>query len=169
MNLPLRALLAAALLLGLTACGKSDPATEAAETRTIGVLEAPGVPGQLNGLRVQREDVKEALEAADRPYLDALVLFSLREADKLQATLQIGHFADDTKYDDEDFRSSLLLTVGGATAKEFHVGDAEVFLTTGDRQSIAIWFEEDHMYILSSRDDYTGARALLREALDVQP
>jgi hypothetical protein len=165
----LRAAVAVALVFAVAACGSNDPATKAANARSIKKLDATGVPGELNGLKVKREDVSKALKGAKRPYLDAVALFSLREGDKLQATLQIGRFASDAAYKTKTFRATLLNTVGGGSAKEFHVGTSQVYLTTGDRQTIALWFADQYIYILSSRDDYTFARSLLRSSLEVKP
>jgi hypothetical protein len=161
--------LVVATAVGVAGCGGGDPATKAAEARKIAVLDAKGIPGELNGLKVASEDVSKELKEADRPYLDALALYSLREGDELQATLQVGRFASDATYKRSAFRQSLLGTIGGGAAKKFHVGDSQVYLTTGDRQTIAVWFADRYIYILSSRDDYTRSRSLLRQALEVSP
>ena len=161
------ALLSLGLLSG--ACGGESAAVEAAEARTVGSLDVPGVPGTLRGLAVVKEDVAATLESAERPYFDALSFFSLREGEKLQATLQVGRFADGTQHRSGAFRSSFLATIGGGAAKELRMGEEEVFLTTGDRQSIAVWFRDEFVFILSAREDYRFPRALLREALAVQP
>jgi hypothetical protein len=158
----LPALLAAGVLL--TACGKTDPAVERADERKVEALDAPGVPGELHGLAVKRENVKSALTSAKRPYLDSAVLFSLRDGDRLMATLQIGRFADDARWRDADFRHSLLATIGGGAPRELRMGDQRVYLTSGDRQALAIWFKGQDLFILSSREDYDFPRGLLRDA-----
>ena len=161
-------LLVGAALFG-AACGE-DAATKAAEAREIKPLDAVRIPGKLNGLSVKREEIQDTVtDGARRPYLDAIALFSLRQKDKLQATLQIGRFSSDAKYNDDEFRATLLNTIGGGVAKKLRMGDHDVFFTTGDRQSLAVWFEDRFIYILSSRDDYDYARGLLRQALEVSP
>jgi hypothetical protein len=115
-----------------------------------------------------KEDVTKALDDARRPYFDAASLYSLREGEQLQATLQVGRFAEGSRYEERSFRHSLLATIGGGSAKELRMGDEQVFLTSGDRQSIAIWFQGRYVFILSAREDYRFPRALLREALAVK-
>jgi hypothetical protein len=154
--------------LTLSSCGPTDPAVKRAEAREIKALDAPGVPGTLHGLRVKRENVKDALESAQRPYLESLALFSLRDGDRLMATLQIGHFAEDARWRDSEFRSSLLLTIGGSAPRKLRMGDQEVFLSSGDRQALGIWFKGRDLYILSSREDYDFPRGLLRDATELE-
>ncbi len=156
----------AALVLG--ACG-ADPAVSAAEARVIEPLDADALPAQLLGLDVQREDISEILDGARRPYLDAASLYSLRDGKELQATLQIGRFASDADFADEGFRSTLLSTLGGGSIRQLRVGDEAVFLTTGDRQQIAAWFQDRYLFVLSTRDEFEQPRSLLREALELRP
>jgi hypothetical protein len=151
------------------ACGESNPEVDAADARTIAALDVPSVPGQLHGLEVVREDVSATVEGAERPYFDAVVLYSLRDGDELQATLQVGRFAEGTPSSRGKFRNTLLTTIGGGAPKKLRMGTENVYLTSGDRQSIAIWFRGRHVFILSSREAYDFPRALLREALLVQP
>lgn len=159
---------ALALALVLTACGGGDPEVERAEARTISALDAAGVPGKLHGLTVDREDVDDTFESAKRPYIDGLVLFSLRDGDRLMATLQIARFADDAKWKTGRFRSSLLATIGGGSPRELRMGDQEVFITAGDRQGLAVWFKDQHMFVLSTREDFDFPRGLLRDAIDLE-
>jgi hypothetical protein len=153
----------------LAACGNENPQVRDADARKIVALDAPGVPGTLRGLAVVKEDIAGTVDKAERPYFEAVSLYSLREGDQLQATLQLGRFAEGTPYQRSGFRSSLLATIGGGAAKELRMGQDQVFLTSGDRQSIAVWFRGRHVFILSSREDYRFPRSLLREALAVQP
>jgi hypothetical protein len=162
----LTAVLALVPILG--ACGGTDPAVSRADERTVAALDAPGVPGTLHGLTVKRENVKDAISSAKRPYLDGVVLFSLRDGDRLEATLQIGHFASDAKWHDPDFQSSLLTTMGGGSARKLQMSGQSVFLTSGDRQALAVWFKGDNLFILASREDYEFPRGLLRDAIDLE-
>ena len=163
---PVAVALALAGLLG--ACG-DDAVVADADARTIAPLDADALPATVLGLDIEREDISEILDATKRPYLEAASLYSMREEDELQATLQIGRFADGTAYEDEEFRATLLNTVGGGAVRELRVGDDEVFLTTGDRQQIAIWFRGQDLLILSTREEFERPRTLLREALGLQP
>ena len=49
------------------------------------------------------------------------------------------------------------------------VGDRAVYLTTGRRQSVAVWWDDSYLFVLSSREDYETPRALLRAALEIEP
>jgi hypothetical protein len=158
--------LVVALLLG--ACGKGDPSVERAEARTIAALDADGVPGTLRGLSVEREDVEDTFETADRPYIDGLVLFSLRDGERLMATLQIARFADDAKWRTNRFRTSLLATIGGGKPRQLRMGEQEVYVTAGDRQGLAVWFKDQHMFVLSTREDYEFPRGLMRDAIELE-
>jgi hypothetical protein len=158
------ALVAISVASALAACGSTDPAVSRANDRKVSALDAPGVPGTLHGLTVKREDVKSALSSAKRPYLDSAVLFSLRDGDRLEATLQIGRFADDARWRDPSFRSSLLSTIGGGSPRKLRMDRQYVYLTSGDRQALAIWFKGGDLFILSSREDYGSPRGLLRDA-----
>lgn len=156
--------LAGGLVLG--ACA-SDPAeVSAANDRVIEKLDV-SVPLSLAGLEVVEEDIAETLEKGRRPYLDAATLYSFREEDLLQATLQIGRFADDVDPDDEDFRNIIITNIGPG-AREVRMGTTELYVTGADRQTLSIWFADDHLYILSTRDGFAGGRSLLREALEIR-
>lgn len=158
-----------ALALAVTACGAgADGAVTAAERREIGALEDISVPTRLAGLRVTEEDISDTLADSRRPYLDAAALYAFREDDdQLQATLQIGRFADDVDVDDEDFRR-LILTSIGASGRDVRMGEHELYLTGADRQTLAVWFTSRHLFILSTRDGFEAGRTLLRQALEIQ-
>jgi hypothetical protein len=166
-RLVLAACVSATLLLG--GCGDENPQVKAADARKVRVLDVTAVPGSMKGLSVVKEDIAKSVENAERPYFDAVTLYSLRDGEQLEATLQLGRFADGTPYAKRSFRQSLLSTIGGGAAKELRMGEDRVFLTSGDRQSIAVWFRDEYVFILSSREDYRFPRALLREALAVKP
>lgn len=163
------AALAAALVLTLGACGRGDAATAAAEERVIMPLDDSPVPSTLHGLDVEEEDIAETLEGAKRPYLEAATLYSLREGTTLQATLQVGQFTSDRRYQTRTFRQTLANRVADGVAADLRMGDDTVWMTSGDRQSIAIWFKDEYIFILSAREEYDSQRALLREALEITP
>lgn len=160
------ALLALALVL-IPGCGDDSDSSAAEATAR---LEGDWVPGELHGLDVKRENIDPLLKKAEKPYLDAAALFSLRnDKDALQATLQVGHFADAERADDPDFRLELLNTIGGGQALELRMGGHPVFLTSSQGQTIAVWFRAGHLFVLSSRVEYDFPRGLLRDALEVVP
>ena len=162
------AILAASVLV-VGACGKTDPQTAQASKRKVLPLETTGVGGDLRGLKVVHEDVSATLKDSRRPYFDRAVLYSLRDGDQLEATLQIGRFAKGVDTHRRAFRSALLATIGGGTAKQLRMGNEKVYLTAGDRQSVAVWFRDPYLFILSSREDYKYPRSLLRQAMALQP
>ena len=58
--------------------------------------------------------------------------------------------------------------IGSTVPRIFRMGDRTVYVTTGRRQSIAVWFEERHLFILATREEYDQPRTLLREALEIK-
>jgi len=163
------AVAALAVSVGLLAasCGGND-AVDRADARTVAALDADALPAELLGLQVKREDIADLLDGTKRPYLDRAGLYSLREGETLQATLQIGHFAPGVDHTSPDFREKLLTTVGGGSIRELRLGGNQVYLTTGDRQQVAVWFDGPQMLVLSTREEYTTPRALLRAALELE-
>ncbi len=155
----------AASILG--ACSSGDGSVGRADDRSIGELDA-SIPLTVNGLEVVEEDISETLDAAQRPYLDAAGLYSFRDDDLLQATLQIGRFADDVDETDEEFVDRLVNRVS-AGAKQVRMGEQLMFVGGADRQTLTMWFDDGHMFLLSTRDGFDGGRALLRKALEIQP
>lgn len=156
------------LALGAGACSDDPAEVDAAKDRQLEQLDI-SVPLSLDGLRVDEEDITETVEQGSRPYLDAVALYSFREEDDLlQATLQVGRFAGDVDAEDEEFRDLIINNIGTG-ARELRMGDHTVFVTGADRQTLSVWFQGDHLFILSTRDGFEGGRGLLRAALEVQP
>ena len=156
---------AAAVAVG--ACGGDNAAVDAADDRVIEPLDVDALPGELLGLSIEREDIGDILDGTKRPYLDAASLYSFRLEEELQATLQVGRFADVDQAADEDFRATLLGTVGAGSIRELLVGGEAVYLTTGDRQQVAVWFEDEYLLILSTREDFEQSRGLLRATMEL--
>ncbi len=48
------------------------------------------------------------------------------------------------------------------------MGKATVYRTSARNQSISLWFTDEHFFVLSVRDTYPQARALLRDALGLK-
>jgi hypothetical protein len=161
-------LLAAALAVaGAGACGGSEEKVQ--RGRAIKALELPGVPPDLLGLKLTREDVSATTERVNLAFVDSVALYSLRnDKDLVQATLQVSHFTEEARTGESSFRQAVVNQIGSAQPRAFRLGGETVYLTTGTKQSIAVWFKGDHLFVLASRADYDTPRTLLRKALELQ-
>lgn len=156
-----------AVLAVLTAgCGGDD--APAAATK-IELLPKDLLPAQMAGLRVASEDIEGTVKGAKRrSYLESAGLYSFRtEDDLLQATLQVSRFSDEARFKDRDFRQSVLLQIGSTVPRSFRMGDQTVYLSTGKRQNVVIWFKDEYLFVLSTREEFGRPRTLLREAIDL--
>ena len=165
---------AATLLVPLGACSDDDDGAAFADQSLAGEdieqVEGDLLPSEFLGLKVAKEDVSGALATSKRSYVDATTLYSLRtEDDLLQATLQVSRFTPKSEYESRPFRNSLLNQIGGSRPRSVRVGDDTVYLTTGTKQQLAVWFRGRYMLILATREDYPTPRTLIREALAVKP
>lgn len=154
----------AAVILG-GACGAEPKRVGAAE---VEVFDASVVPAQLAGLTVAKEEVGGATQVKN-PFVEAIGLYSLRDGELLQGTLQMSRFTADADSEKPRFRASVVQQIGSTVPKRYRMGDRTVFLTSGKRQSIAVWFDGRYFFVLSTRDDFDRPRALLREALEIRP
>jgi hypothetical protein len=158
--------LAAAALAG---CGRSDAAVDPVAGKKVKVLELASLPPEILGLAVQKEDVAGSVAKVNSTFIDGLGLWSLRSDDLVQATLQVSRFSDGARFDESEFRQSVVNQIGSARPRTFRLGNRTVYLTTGTKQSIAVWFKGRHMFVLASRSDYDEPRTLLRKALEIKP
>jgi hypothetical protein len=163
------ALVVFALAAGTAACG-DDPARDlGAEGNEIDQLSADVVPSDLLGLKATQEDMTSSLEGSSGSYVDGVGLWAYRtEDDLLQATLQVSEFIPDAEYRTARFRLGLVNKIGGSRPRPVRLGDDTVYLTTGSKQQIAVWFRGDRLFVLSTREDFTKPRTLLREALEIE-
>jgi hypothetical protein len=162
------ALLAATLLL--SGCGRSDAArVEPTAGKAVKDLEVRGLPAEVLGLSVQREDVSETVARVDGTFIDALGLWSLRSENLVQATLQVSRFSAGASPDKAEFRQTVVNQIGSSRPRAFRLGKRTVYLTTGTKQSIAVWFSGRYLFVLASRSDYDQPRTLLRQALEIKP
>lgn len=160
---PLGAVAALAVAVALLAgCGGGDD-----ERVTIEQLGADALPRRILGLRVEPEDVSERLVGANRPYVEATGLYSLREGDRLQGTIQVSRFKDDVDTTSNRFRLALVNQIGSTEPKPFRMGDGIVYLTSSKRQSVAVFFEDDAFVVLSTLETFEQSRALLREVMEL--
>ena len=147
----------------LAACGGGGD-----EATAIAALPADTVPSEILGLTVESEDVTERVEGAERNYVEATGLYSLREGDRLQATLQIARLNDEAAVDDEAFRLTIVNQIGSTEPKAFRMGDETIYLTASKRQSVAVFFEERSFVVLSTLETYESSRSLLREVMELE-
>lgn len=126
------------------------------------------VPDELFGLRVATEEVGGAQDIKD-PYVEGVGLYSLREGELLQGTLQVSRFSADADAEKPRFRQSVVQQIGSSVPRRYRMADNTVYLTSGKRQTIAVWFRGRYFFVLSMRDEFQQPRSLLREALEVQP
>jgi hypothetical protein len=145
-----------------------------------GTAEAKGVPGEaieaippealpptIHGLTLRVEDMSKQLKLAKDTYVQSAGVFSLRQGELVEATLQVTRFTSDFDYRSATARSTLASRLGGSRAETIRLGDDTVYLTQGQRQRLALWYRGAYLYVLSTRGDYTEPRALLRSALEV--
>lgn len=167
---PLSMLVALALAAAaLAGCGRSDAAVDPVAGKQVKVMDLASLPTEILGLAVAKEDVAGSVAKVNSTFVDALGLWSLRSDDLVQATLQVSRFSDGARYDESDFRESVISQIGSARPRTFRLGRRTVYLTTGTKQSIAVWFKGPHMFVLASRSDYDQPRSLLREVLEIKP
>jgi hypothetical protein len=165
---PLRTLvvlgLAVCSVVGAAACGDAG----AAPVQEIQPLKIEAMPPQVLDLAVTPESI-EAAQGIRRPYIEAVALHSLRRGALLQATLQVSRFHESADVNSARFRGAVVRQIGSTVPRQFHMGRDTVWLTEGRRQSIAIWFRDNHVFVLATRDEYEQPRALLRALLEVEP
>jgi len=162
----LAALVVGSALFVAPACGGAEPKEVGA--KKVEVLDPSVVPAELQGLKVSPEEIGGATEVKS-PFVEKVGLFSLRQGELLQGTLQVSTFAANADSEKSRFRLSVVQQIGSTVPKPYRMGDRTVYLTAGKRQSIAVWFEGRHFFVLSTRDDFGQPRALLRSALEIKP
>jgi len=155
---------AVALAVTLAACGGGGDD----ETTAIATLPDDTLPASILGLTVEAEDVSERIEGADRSYVEAAGLYSLREGERLQATLQVTRLNDEADTGDERFRLAIVNQIGSTEPKAFRMGEDTVYLTASKRQSVAVHFSERTFVVLSTLETYESSRSLLREVLELE-
>ena len=154
--------------MALSGCGDDGAAAEGTRAKDIEQLPADLVPAELLGLQTKQEDIGDALATTKRAYIDSVGLYSFRREDLLQATLQVSRFNDDAEFESPGFRRSVVSQIGGSVPKRVRIGKETVYLTTGTKQTLAMWYRGRNLLILAVREDYEQPRTLLREALRIQ-
>lgn len=160
------ALLVIAGALG-AGCASEDEAA-AVTTDAVEVLDADFMPATLLGLRVEPESTA-GIDDVTRSYVEAVRLYSVRDGDQLVATLQVGRFGDGVKWATRKFQRSVLNQIGASSPEPLRMGDRTIYMTTGVKQRLAVWFEAGHLFVLGTRDEFSKPRTLLREAVEIAP
>ena len=155
---------AVACVAVLGAACTGDVAAEFGGGARPAVLE---LPAQLVGLSVVPEDVGSNLETIDRPYVDSVAVFSMRDGDLLKATLQVARFNRLARPGDASFRNSIVSTIGGRRPVAFRVADTIVHSTAASEQNLFAWFAEDGFFVLSVQKDFEFPRTLLRRLVEL--
>lgn len=127
------------------------------------------LPDQIIGLKVVPEKVDKEVLKVDRPYIDGIGVFSLRENDLLRATLQVSHLNSVARPKSKAFKDSVIGLMGSSTPIEIQVGKVTVYNTAGNKQSLFVWFEERGFFVLSIHEDYEFPRTLLRRVVELEP
>lgn len=126
-------------------------------------VAASAVPGELGGLAAQPEDVEGQFEqVASRAWLSDVKMWSLRQGSELRATVQVGSIARDAELDDEDFRAEVINGVGTTAPRPRLIASRPVWITSGNNQTLAIWFHGAYMVLASVSKDHPQDLGLLR-------
>lgn len=155
--------------LALAGCARSDASVEPTPGAQVKAVEIPNLPADLLGLQLAPEDVAEDLAKVPSAFIDALSLYSLRQDDLVMATLQVSRFNDGAEADTDKFRQTVVNQIGSSAPRKVRLGSQTVYLTTGTKQSIGVWFKGRHLFVLATRADYDEPRTLLRKALEIEP
>ena len=137
---------------------------------TAGAKTSVTVPSSLNGLTTTRANVTGAVkQAGQAQYLDSVELYTLRSGKLLQATLQVGHLSDQSRFASLNAQRGTASLMGSTVPLVLRVSGSPVYLTSSRRLSIMVWFRHGYMYVLAVRDTYNEPKTLLRAALSVGP
>jgi len=162
---PIAGLCLVALTAGACSANKEATAAPAASVKPPVIT----LPSKLLGLDVSSQDITKRLqEQGDQPYIDSVGLFAFREGkDLLDATLQVARFTKDADAESSRFRGSIVARIGGANPQNVHVGEQEVFLTSGRNQVVFLWFKKRGFFVLTVRRTYLFPRTILRRLIDM--
>jgi hypothetical protein len=151
----------------LGACGNGAGTGTAGDK--IGALPKDLIPAKVLGLRVSSEKPGDVINGVKRSYVKRLGLYAFREGDLLQATLQVAELdSDQVNVKSTSFREAVAQQVGGSAAQPFRMGESTVFLTSGRKQSITVWFDGNRLNVLSARDTFGQGRTLTRALLEYE-
>lgn len=159
------ALVALAVVVLGAACGSGEPKGTAADD--IKQVSDDVLGGTYLGLVPQREEIGGSLANQEaNAYIDAVGLFSLRNKQRLEATLQISKLSDRARPKDLKFQQLVSNQIGGTKVQAFVMSGRNVYRSSLRKQSLTSWFRGDYFMILSVRETYDTPRALLRTLLE---
>ena len=123
------------------------------------------VPTTLLGLTSKPEDVTRPMkQAGAKAYVSDVKLWSLREGDRLRATIEVGRFSPDAPATDK-FRATVAEQVGQAAPHLRRVGAQLVYVSAGNRQVFYLWYRGQTFALLGVPADAGTGRSLLRTAI----
>lgn len=163
---PILLAIAMAMLFLSAACTSGQDPGAAVESEIVALDVS--LPARLLQLDVAKEQIAGRMGLVPANYAQAVALFSLRKAKLLQATLEIVRLRASVAPPSRAFQASIANQIGSVAPGRLNVGGHTVWLSTGTKQRIALWFDDDHMLVLAIRDDYSSWRSLIRRALAVQ-
>lgn len=158
-------------LLSSSGCGREGQDNLLERATGTGALKGNRVvtlPSQVLGLKVAKEQVSKDVLKVDRPYIDSVGIFSMRENDLLRATLQVSRMNAVARPKSNSFRNSIINLMGTTSPQKLLVSDTVVYNTAGNKQSLFVWFEGRGFYVLSVHEDYEFPRTLLRRMIDLE-
>src|SRR2546423_13069170 len=117
------------------------------------------------GLPAAPEDGGGTIPPPRRSQVEATGMFSMRAGDLLEATLQVSRLRDEARFRTAKFRAQVVSEIGSSLPHRTRLGDMDVYLTTGARQRVAVWFKGRYFFILSMRDDFKYPKSLIRNGL----
>ena len=154
--------IAVALVAG--ACG-GPKAPEGVPGSKIAALPATTLPSSILDLSISSEDFSGTASKAANTYVKEAGLYSMRQGDLVQATLEVLKFNGQARLDDPKFRTEVIGQIGGATPQIAQLGSDRVYFVSGIKQKISVWYRGRTLLVLSVRDDYERPRDLVRAAL----
>ena len=108
--------------------------------------------------------------AGGTPAIDAISLYSVRTPDQLlQATLEVATFKSGLDTNSLSFRQSVVAQIGDTSTVTLRVGHDLVYVTTSRGLISMSWFRGAHLLVLNVRDAFAHPKALLRQAMEIQP
>ena len=160
---------ALAAAVALAGCARSDASVQPTPGKAVKALEIANLPADLLGLKLAPENVGEEVAKVPSAFIDGLSLYSLRKDELVMATLQVSRFNDGADVEADKFRQTVVNQIGSTAPRTVRLGGETVYLTTGMKQSIGVWFKGRHLFVLATRADYDEPRTLLRKALEINP
>jgi hypothetical protein len=158
-----------AAAVALAGCARSDASSDPTPGKAVKALEITNLPTDLLGLKLAPENVSEEVAKVPSAFIDGLSLYSLRKNELVMATLQVSRFNDGADVEDDKFRQTVVNQIGSTAPRTVRLGGETVYLTTGTKQSIGVWFKDRYLFVLATRADYDEPRTLLRKALEINP